>query len=47
MPVASVVAGKLTDTGAILPPFSCPKISATLPSGNFISELKYMTRALD
>jgi len=38
---------QLTDIKAILPPFSCPQISRILPAGNFITGLKYMTRALD
>jgi hypothetical protein len=36
-----------TGIGQILPLFSCPQISTTLPAGNFISGLKYMTQAVD
>ncbi|MCE0464016.1 hypothetical protein [Pseudomonas uvaldensis] len=32
---------------AILPPLFCLEISGTLPDGNFISRLKYMTQAVD
>ncbi|WP_339482632.1 hypothetical protein [Pseudomonas sp. RL_5y_Pfl2_73] len=38
---------ELTDIKAILPPFFCPQISRTLPAGNFIAGLKYMTQPLD
>jgi hypothetical protein len=32
---------------AILPAFFCLKISALLPAGSFVAELKYMTQRLE
>jgi len=46
-PQSSALADRLTGNGAILPLFSCLEISGMLLAGNFISGLKYMTRATD